>query len=196
MPQIQPSGRGLLSSPTAWSPGEHPAAMLAEVSRYILGRTWSVIWSACPHSHREVSRMPILFIWAGYSGLLGPLQSPNWVKACLVSTVSFLPVSIEPRVEKCLGLSVWDRILSAVPDCRFVYVCLLFRFLSVLHQQAPTGGILKTELSARQGRSTSPGLSGLDQLSWGLKGWQGVSEDGGVCHLPPPPPPLSLSLSF
>ena len=45
------------------------------------------------------------------SGLLGPLQSPNWVKVCLVSTVSFLPVSIVLRVVKCLGLSVGDRVL-------------------------------------------------------------------------------------
>ena len=36
------------------------------------------------------------------SGLLGPLQSPNWVKVCLVSIVFFLPVSIVPGVEKCL----------------------------------------------------------------------------------------------
>ena len=35
----QPSGRGLLPSPTAWSPDQHPAAMLADVSRHILGRT-------------------------------------------------------------------------------------------------------------------------------------------------------------
>ena len=45
------------------------------------------------------------------SGLLSPLQSPNWVKVCLVSTVFFLPVSIVLRVEKCLGLSVRDRVL-------------------------------------------------------------------------------------
>ena len=32
------------------------------------------------------------------SGLLGWLQSPNWVKVCLVSTVFFLPVSIVPRI--------------------------------------------------------------------------------------------------
>ena len=44
------------------------------------------------------------------SGLLGLLQSPNWVKVCLV-TIFFLPVSIELR-EKCLGLSVGDRVLS------------------------------------------------------------------------------------
>ena len=45
------------------------------------------------------------------SGLVSPLQSPNWVKVCLISTVVFLPVSIVPRVEKCLGLFVGDRIL-------------------------------------------------------------------------------------
>ena len=100
------------------------------------------------------------------SGLLGPLQSPDWVKVCLVSTVFFLSVSVVPRVGKCLGLSVGDRVFfSAEPDCRFLQVCLLFRFLSVPHEQAPTGGILKTELSAWQGRSAGPGSPGLDQLS-------------------------------
>ena len=39
MPQNQPSSRGLLPSPTAWLPDQHPAAMLADVSRHILGRT-------------------------------------------------------------------------------------------------------------------------------------------------------------
>ena len=39
MPQIQQSSRGLLPSPTAWSPDNHLAALLADVSRYILGRT-------------------------------------------------------------------------------------------------------------------------------------------------------------
>ena len=34
-----------------------------------------------------------------------------WVKVCLVSIIFFLSVSIEARVEKCLGLSVGDRIL-------------------------------------------------------------------------------------
>ena len=76
------------------------------------------------------------------SGLLGWLQSPNWVKVCLISTVVFLPISIVQRVEKCLGLCVGDRIVSAEPDCQFLQVCLLFRFLSVPHEQAPTGGIL------------------------------------------------------
>ena len=46
------------------------------------------------------------------SGLMGPLQSPNWAKVCLISTVLFLPVFIIPRVEKCLGLSVGDRVLT------------------------------------------------------------------------------------
>ena len=53
--------------------------------------------------------------------------------------------------------------MSAEPDCRFLQVCLLFRFLSVTHEQAPTGGILKTELSAWPGRSADLGSSGLDQ---------------------------------
>ena len=39
MPQNQPSGRGLLPSPTAWSSDQHPVAMLADVSRHTLGRT-------------------------------------------------------------------------------------------------------------------------------------------------------------
>ena len=39
MPQKQPSGRGLLPSPTDWSPDQHPAAMLADVSQHILGTT-------------------------------------------------------------------------------------------------------------------------------------------------------------
>ena len=39
MPQNQRSGRGLLPSPTAWSSDQHPAAMLADVSRHVLGRT-------------------------------------------------------------------------------------------------------------------------------------------------------------
>ena len=39
MPQNQPSGRGLLSSPTACLQDQHLAAMLADVSRHILGRT-------------------------------------------------------------------------------------------------------------------------------------------------------------
>ena len=36
MPQNQPSGRGLLPSPTAWSSDQHPVAMLADVSRHTL----------------------------------------------------------------------------------------------------------------------------------------------------------------
>ena len=39
MPQNQPSGRGLLPSPTAWSSDQHPVAMLADVSRHTLSRT-------------------------------------------------------------------------------------------------------------------------------------------------------------
>ena len=55
--------------------------------------------------------------------------------------------------------------MSTEPDCRFVQVCLLFHFLSVPQEQAPTGGILNAELSAWQGGNAGPGSSGLDQLS-------------------------------
>ena len=44
-------------------------------------------------------------------GLLGPLQSPDWVKVYLASTVLFHSVSVERRVEKYLGLCVGDRVL-------------------------------------------------------------------------------------
>ena len=49
------------------------------------------------------------------NGLLGPLQSPNWIKACLVPAVFFFPVSIEPGVDKCLGPSVGDRFCVCGP---------------------------------------------------------------------------------
>ena len=38
MPQNQSSGRDLLPNLTAWSPDQHPAAMLADVSQHVLGR--------------------------------------------------------------------------------------------------------------------------------------------------------------
>ena len=38
MPQNWPSGRGVLPSPIAWSPDQHHAAMLADVSRHVLDR--------------------------------------------------------------------------------------------------------------------------------------------------------------
>ena len=77
------------------------------------------------------------------SGLLGPLQSPNWVKVCLVSTVVFLPVSIVPRVEKCLGLSVGDRVLClrslTADSCKSV--C---SFVSCQSHRHPLEGSTKT----------------------------------------------------
>ena len=45
------------------------------------------------------------------SGLLGPLQSPNLVKVCMVSAIFVLPNFIEPGVGKFLGLSVGDRVM-------------------------------------------------------------------------------------
>ena len=67
------------------------------------------VWNAIPLQMGSQTTMSCA--QAENSGLLGPLQSPNWFKVCLISTVVFLPVSIVPRVEKCLGLSVGDRVL-------------------------------------------------------------------------------------
>ena len=130
MPQNQPSGRGLLSSPTAWLPDQHHAAMLADVSRHILGRTEGrglgsgqlvrTHTGKCLKRQSSSDGTTVPCAQAGDSGLLGPFQSPNWVKVCLVSAVFVLPVSIEPGVEKCLGLYVGDRVL----DCRFFFASL------------------------------------------------------------------------
>ena len=112
----QPSGRGLLLSPTACSPDQQRAAMLADVSRHILGRTEGLGQLVRTHTGKCFLQMGTLTTvpcaHAEDSGLLGSLQSPNWIKVCMVSTVFFLPVSIEPRVEKCPGPSVGDRSLS------------------------------------------------------------------------------------
>ena len=67
MPQNQPSGRGLLPSPTAWSPDQHPAAMLSDVSRHILDRTGGrgLGFRQLVRTHTEkVSEMPVFFRWA------------------------------------------------------------------------------------------------------------------------------------
>ena len=66
----------------------------------------------------------------------------------------------------------WQGSVSAETDCQFLWVCQLFRFLSVPYEQASIGGTLETELSAWQRRSAGPGSSGLDQLSWELTGSQ------------------------
>ena len=65
MPQSQLSGRGPLPSPTTWSPDQHHMAMLAVSANFGQDwRMWSWVWSACLHSYREVSEMPVLFRWA------------------------------------------------------------------------------------------------------------------------------------
>ena len=140
MPQNHPFGRGLPPSPTAQSPDQHPAAMLANVSQYIYwaglkavvwglvslsALTQGSVWNASPLQMGTQTTVPCA--QAEDRSLLGPLQSPNWVKVCLVSTVFFLPVSVVPRVQKCLSLSV-QGCVSAEPDCQFLQVCLLFRF--------------------------------------------------------------------
>ena len=78
---------------------------LVSLSALTQGSVWN------PNPLQMNTQTTVLCVQAEDSGLLGPVQSPNWVKACLVSTVFFLPVSIELGVEKCLGLSVDDRVL-------------------------------------------------------------------------------------
>ena len=134
MPQNPPSGRGLLPSPTACSSDQHHAAMLADVSWHILGRTegrslgFGQLVRTCtgnclksqssPDGHSEQTALCA----GGRQWSAGP-QSPSWVKVCLVSTVFFFfflclfcfvfyPVSIKPRTEKCRGLSIWPFLES------------------------------------------------------------------------------------
>ena len=67
MPQNQPSGKGLLPSPHSLVARSAPCGHVSwHLSAYFGQdwRTWSGVWSACPHSHREVSEMPVLFRWA------------------------------------------------------------------------------------------------------------------------------------
>ena len=96
------------------------------------------------------------------SGLLGPLQPPDWVKVCLTSTVVFLPVSIVPRVEKCLGLSVGDRILclrSLTADfCKSV--CFFVSCQSHMSRH-PLEGYCKLNCQLGKG-----GMQALDHLVW------------------------------
>ena len=118
MPRNQPSGRGLLPSPTAWSPDQHHTAMLADVSRYISGRTegrgLGFGQLVRTHTGKSLKYQSSSVGLSDYSVLCaGGIQwsAPNWVKVCLVSAVFVLPVSIEPEVETCLDLSEGDRIL-------------------------------------------------------------------------------------
>ena len=72
-------------------------------------RRWMKTRVACPPYQLECScqtTKALSLSRAPYS----PLLSPDWVKVCLVSTIVFLPVSIIRRVEKCLGLSVGNRV--------------------------------------------------------------------------------------
>ena len=157
MPQIHPSDRGLLPSPTAWSPDQHLAAILADVSRYMLGRTEGrglgfgqlvrTHTGKCLKCQSSSDRLSdhSACAQAEDSGLLGQLQSPIWVKVCLVSIVVFLPVSIVPRVEKCLGLSVGDRVLCLHKSCYKVSISLAaILFMGLSSAVAHAGRILHT----------------------------------------------------
>ena len=68
------------------------------------------VWNASPLQMGSQTTVPCA--QAEDSGLLGLLQSPNWVKVYLISTVFFLPVSIVPRN---LELSSWDSKARSEP---------------------------------------------------------------------------------
>ena len=129
---------------------------------------WSGLSSACPHSHRKESEMPILFRWA-----LRPqcILCRRKIAVCWAHSCLQLGQGV-PGIWFSFFQSPWNRewrsVLASVGDrvlCLFVHVCLLLHFLSVPYEQASTGGIPDTELSAWHGRSARPGSSGLDQLS-------------------------------
>ena len=146
--------------------------------------TQGSVWNANPLQMGTQTTMPCA--QAEDSGLLGPLQSPNWVKVCLISTVLFLPVCIIPRVEKCLGLSVDDRILclrSRTTDfCKSV--CFFVSRQSHMSRHPLEG---YCELSCQLGKGGVQALDHLVWISWveGLKGWQRVGEEGDVSHFLP-----------
>ena len=174
MPQNQPSGRGLLPSPTAWSPYQYHAAMLADVSRHILGRTevrGLGVWSACPHSHREVSEMPIFFRRA-----LRPQCPVRWWNTAICWARS--SVQIGSRCVWYPPLSFFQSPLKR--EWRSLFACLwatgfcvcrvllpIFASLSAVSFPAsphmsrhPLEGYWK--LSCQLGKG---GVQGLDQLS-------------------------------
>ena len=183
MPQNQPSGRGLLPSPTAWSSDQHPVAMLADISRHTLGRTEGrgLGFDQLVRAHTGKC-LKCQSSSDGHSDHNALCAGGRWWSAG-PAPVSKLGQGV-PDIHRCISSNLhctesgevswplcrWQDSVSAEPDCWFLQVCLLFGFLPVPHKQAPTGGILWTELSAWQGRSAGLGSSGLDQLSWGPEG--------------------------
>ena len=141
--------------------------------------TQGSVWNANPLQMGTQTTMPCA--QAEDSGLLGRLQSPNWVMVCLISTVVFLPVSIVPRVEKCLGLSVGDRIqcLRSLTADFCKSVCFFISCQSHMSRHPLEG---YCELSCQLGKGGVHALDHLVWISWveGLKGWKRVGEDGDI----------------
>ena len=112
MLQNQPFGRGSLLSYRAWLPEQHYATIFADVPLHSLGRTEGygrdlVGLPALKQGRArkaDFSQMGIQTtvpgVQAKHNGLLGPPQSPNWVRVCLVATAVFLPVSLELTGDK------------------------------------------------------------------------------------------------
>ena len=67
MPQIQPSSKRPSAEPHSLIARSAPRGHVSWGLSAYFGqdwKMWSGVWSACPHSHREVSEMQILFRWA------------------------------------------------------------------------------------------------------------------------------------
>ena len=157
MPQNQPSGGGLLLCPTAWSPDQHPAAMLADVSQHILGRTegrgLGFGQLVCTHTGTCLECLSSSDGLSDHSALCtgrrlwsaGPTpvsklrQGVPGIRRLRSSSLHWTRSG-----EVSWPLCRWQGSVSVEPDCRFLQVCLFFHFLSVLHEQAPTGGILNS----------------------------------------------------
>ena len=121
------------------------------------------VWNASPLQMGTQTTVPCAQVED--SGLLSLLQSPNWVEVCLVSTVFFLPVSIEPGVEKCLGLSVGDGVLSLrnLTAGFRKSVCSVVSCQSHMSRH-PLEGYWK--LSCQLGKGEVQALDNLDWVSW------------------------------
>ena len=121
MTQIQPSGRGLLLSPTAWSPDQHLVAMLADVSRHMLGRTEGrgLGFGQLVRTHTgKCLKCQFSSDWHSKHSALcagGRLWSAGPAPVSKlgqgVPDIHRFLSSMELGVEKCLGLSVGDRVL-------------------------------------------------------------------------------------
>ena len=128
-PQNQPSGRGLLPSPTAWSPDQHLAAMLADVFRHILGRTEGrgLGFGQLVHTHtgkclkcqisKQTQRTAMRTVWKWIVG-----SCPRRTCGCTLSLPALLPSGLSrfvpcPRDSACRVRL--QRYINRLSNCVF-----------------------------------------------------------------------------